>query len=319
MFFSVIVPVYNVEKYLEQCVESILSQTFTDYELILVDDCSTDNSGKLCDRYPDAVVIHKEKNGGQAEARNDGLEICKGEYVFFIDSDDFLMDVDAFEKMYRRIKESKCDVLLLNYKKYYESKDLYRPAIVGGMRNDMSIDALIQFNAYKSLLGNKVVKRDLLYTRNVRFPTGIKSEDLIWSFELLLYASNIVALQDEVYAYRQRDGSDSFVYVREDQKKRKGIADTLYSINYCLHDIDISKGNKYLLYSYLAYEYSWLIGAVYPFWDSYRVEVRKLRFLFRYRASNKVKKVWILYRLFGLRMASYVCCKYLQKKANERK
>lgn len=313
MFFSVIVPVYNVEIYLEQCVESILGQTFTDFELILVDDCSTDSSGKLCDRYPNAAVIHKEKNEGLAEARNSGLEICKGEYVIFIDSDDFLTDRYAFEKMYRRIKETECDVLMFGYKKYFGNGDLYRSTMIEKMRNDMGIAALLQSNAYKALAWNKVVRSALLYAENMRFHKGITGEDLIWCFELLLNAADIALLQDEIYAYRQRDGS--IVHVQEAWKKRKNIENTLYSINYCLHDIDISKGDKYLLYSYLAYEYSWLLGMVYPFWDSYRTEMEELQQLFQYRLSDKVKKVYMLYRLIGLRAASYVCCKYIQKKA----
>ena len=88
---SIIVPVYNVEKYLARCIDSILAQTFTDFELILVDDGSTDNSGEICDEYagkdPRIIVIHKE-NGGVSSARNHGLDIARGEYITFVDSDD---------------------------------------------------------------------------------------------------------------------------------------------------------------------------------------------------------------------------------------
>jgi glycosyltransferase involved in cell wall biosynthesis len=90
---SIIIPVYNVELYLNRCIESVLSQTFTDFELILVDDGSPDNSPKMCDEIAQkdsrVVVVHK-KNGGLSSARNAGLDIAKGEYVFFIDSDDLI-------------------------------------------------------------------------------------------------------------------------------------------------------------------------------------------------------------------------------------
>jgi glycosyltransferase involved in cell wall biosynthesis len=98
---SVIIPVYNVEKYLRECVDSVLSQTYKSYEIILVDDGSTDGSGEICDEYIDGhsqvKVIHKA-NGGLSDARNTGLKNAKGEYVYFLDSDDYIVP-DAFQKL----------------------------------------------------------------------------------------------------------------------------------------------------------------------------------------------------------------------------
>ena len=100
MFFSVIVPVYNVEKYLKECVDSILKQTFTDFELILVDDGSTDNSPALCDEFAKndsrVKVIHN-KNGGASVARNTGMKAAQGRYLINIDSDDYFLSDDVFE------------------------------------------------------------------------------------------------------------------------------------------------------------------------------------------------------------------------------
>ena len=101
---SIIVPVYNVEKYLEKCVRSILAQTFTDFELILVDDGSPDSSGAMCDQFAEqdqrVKVIHKE-NGGLSDARNAGIEIATGEYLGFVDSDDYIAD-DMYETLYNQ-------------------------------------------------------------------------------------------------------------------------------------------------------------------------------------------------------------------------
>ena len=103
--FSIILPIYNVEKYLPKCVESILSQTFTDYEIILVDDGSTDNSPAICDKFAkehsNIKVIHKV-NGGQSEARNLGADTANGEYIIFIDSDDFIIKNDFLEKINKK-------------------------------------------------------------------------------------------------------------------------------------------------------------------------------------------------------------------------
>ena len=109
---SVIVPVYNIEKYLRKCIDSILSQTYENIEVILVDDGSTDNCGAICDEYakidPRIIVIHK-KNAGVSAARNTGIMQCIGEYVFFVDSDDYL-PIDSIEKLYNSINEYEADI-----------------------------------------------------------------------------------------------------------------------------------------------------------------------------------------------------------------
>lgn len=121
MFFSIIVPVFNVDQYIEECIDSILLQNCNDYELILIDDGSTDRSGEICDlydeKYDQIVVIHKE-NGGLSDARNKGIEISKGEYILFIDSDDYLVDntlLDGAKDFL--IFQKNCDLLLFGFVK----------------------------------------------------------------------------------------------------------------------------------------------------------------------------------------------------------
>lgn len=115
---SIIVPVYNVEKYLNKCIESILSQSFTDFELLLIDDGSTDSSGKICDeyaaKYDHIVVIHKE-NGGVSSARNLGLSLAQGEYVGFIDSDDYV-DSEMYKTLFENIEHYKADISICGFK-----------------------------------------------------------------------------------------------------------------------------------------------------------------------------------------------------------
>ena len=123
---SIILPIFNREEHLNQCVYSILNQTYKDYELILVDDGSIDKSAQMCDEYAEqdnrVIVIHKE-NGGLSDARNTGVKVAKGEYIFFIDSDDFLDDNQALEKIVNRLKNSNADVLNFGFKKYYANQD----------------------------------------------------------------------------------------------------------------------------------------------------------------------------------------------------
>ena len=127
MYFSIIVPVYNVEKYLSECIDSILCQTFADFELILVDDGSRDKSGAICDEYAqkdDRIkVIHKE-NGGQSDARNIGTATSAGEYIIYIDSDDYICGNNFLQEIYDKSK-SGADIICYKYKKCF-SKFKYR-------------------------------------------------------------------------------------------------------------------------------------------------------------------------------------------------
>ena len=124
---SVIVPVYNVEKYLHECVDSILTQTFTDFELILVDDGSPDNCPVICDEYASKdkriKVIHKE-NGGGAQSRNVGLDCSRGAYIGFVDSDDHILP-DMYEKMFCRIEEEQADIACCGLHHIYEDGNLH--------------------------------------------------------------------------------------------------------------------------------------------------------------------------------------------------
>ena len=126
--FSIIIPIYNVERYLETCVNSILTQTYSDYEVILVDDGSPDRCGELCDHYAESdsrvKVVHKV-NGGLSSARNAGLDIAMGEYVIFVDSDDYWDDTMALEHIQKNLAESNADLLVFPAKRFYEDENRF--------------------------------------------------------------------------------------------------------------------------------------------------------------------------------------------------
>ena len=123
--FSIIVPVYNVEDYLERCLDSIISQTFSNIEIICVDDGSTDNSGNICEEYADKEqrisVIHKE-NEGPAAARNDGLENIQGAYVSFVDCDDWL-EPEMYTTMLQALNKEQADIIICGYTEDYAEKN----------------------------------------------------------------------------------------------------------------------------------------------------------------------------------------------------
>ena len=210
---SIIVPVYDVEKYLENCIESILNQTFKDFELILVDDGSTDNSGKICDIYEKKdsriKVIHKN-NGGLSSARNAGLDIACGKYVGFIDSDDSIHP-RMYEILYDLIKKYESDISCCNYKKIYDIfKDEYENV------NSLEVIEMSNIEAIKNLYDKEIgVKLVIAFNKlyrnnlfdNIRYKVGRVHEDEFMAHRILYNCKKITYVDNELYYYLQREGS----------------------------------------------------------------------------------------------------------------
>lgn len=213
MFFSIIVPIYNVEKYLHECVDSILSQTFHDFEIILVDDGSPDACPDICDEYKQKdsriKVIHKE-NGGLSDARNAGLELAKGEYIIFIDSDDYWDDNKALEKIYNIIAERSPDVITWRFKKLFEDSGKIVPYgySISKEKETIFSELLKSRNMAVSAVW-KAIKRELFTSSQLEFEKGVYSEDIEWCARLLTVAKNIIPSNLDFYVYRQRSSSIS--------------------------------------------------------------------------------------------------------------
>ena len=220
MKLSIIIPVYNMEKYLEQCMESILNQTYKGYEIILVDDGSTDSSSKICDNYVEKYdfikVIHKN-NGGAADSRNRGLNIAKGDYILFMDSDDFFNEKYAFEKIVKRLEDTNTDILNFGFKKYFEEKDISQVYFkkeknnmpVSICKSHESFKYLVQKSLFVSAPWNKVIKRELFSKYSLEFKSGIYSEDIEWCGRLAIVANSFDFINTDFYSYRQRKSSIS--------------------------------------------------------------------------------------------------------------
>lgn len=208
-FFSIIVPVYRVEQYLHQCIESVLAQTFKDYELILIDDGSPDNSPQICDEYraehAQIRVIH-QKNKGLSAARNKGMMLAEGKYVMFLDSDDFWDDIYALDHLYKNLYDSKIDILIMNSKKFYQNinkysaeKHHYEKVKKYGMRQ------LLERNLYVACAWDKIIKREFLRTNKLKFVEGQLSEDVEWCARLLLCDPQMDYINESFYCYRQQN------------------------------------------------------------------------------------------------------------------
>lgn len=203
---SIIVPVYNVEEYIDKCINSILNQTFSDFELILVNDGSKDNCGDICDEFSKKdnriKVIHK-KNGGLSDARNAGIDLAKGDYIGFVDSDDYIEN-DMYEVLYNNILNYDADISICEdyicFQKYEIKKSEREELYVLNTEEAIGM-------AHKISPGvcNKLFKREIF--EGIKFPKGRLNEDVFIFMDILSKAKNIIFTTIPKYYYMQRQSS----------------------------------------------------------------------------------------------------------------
>jgi len=237
---SVIIPIYNSEKYLNRCLNSIINQTYTDLEIILVDDGSTDNSLNICKQYGKIdkriKIIHQE-NAGASVARNKGIENSTGNFISFIDSDDYV-DCDMFSVLYNNINKYQSDISICGRSIEFDDnkKNTSKKENIKVMTNK---EALIELN---SLMSFDMSPCDKLYKiklfENIKFPKVKKCEDFYIMYKLFYYSSNIVYDSTPLYHYCRRKGSnsnnnidDSYINASKSQVEffKKHCEDILYS------------------------------------------------------------------------------------------
>lgn len=200
-FFSIILPVYNVGEYLPKCLDSILSQTYNSYEIICVDDGSTDNSGNICDTYSknyNKIKTFHKNNEGLGLTRNFGLQKCTGNYVFFVDSDDFIPNDKCLEKIHKKLDGTNIQVLNINFCSWsFETKEFEYSRPLSSF-NEYSIQEEIDHNLFSPSAWSKIIKREFLIDHNIYFQKGI-SEDFLWTAKILKCRPIIESLNDDYY------------------------------------------------------------------------------------------------------------------------
>lgn len=206
---SIIVPIYNVEKYLPRCIESILNQNFKQFELILVNDGSTDNSAKVCDIYDKKdnriKVIHK-KNGGVSSARNAGLKVVNGEYIGFVDPDDYI-DKYMYKILYELCENNTCDIGICKLGREIDGKLLNgnKEQKILELNNVEAMKELFKGELYRFSLCNKIYKRKCF--KDIIFPEGRIHEDLSTIYKLFANCNKAVYTSYEGYIYVKRENS----------------------------------------------------------------------------------------------------------------
>lgn len=204
MKVSIIVPIYNVSKYIKRCLDSLINQTLEDIEIILVNDGSEEDEEKIIKPYLDKyknIKYYKKENGGQASARNFGLEKSRGEYILFVDSDDYI-ETNMTSLMYKTAKDKKVDIVVCNY--YMENKDNKEEI------NVLEENKYISNSLYVTLTPapwNKLFKREFLINNNFSFIEGIIYEDYATIPTLAIYNPKVYFIKDYLYHYIQSENS----------------------------------------------------------------------------------------------------------------
>lgn len=243
---SIIVPVYNVETYLAACVESIYAQTFTDYELLLIDDASTDSSGKLADEFarcdPRARVIHLQKNGGLGSARNRGVGESIGKYLTFIDSDDWVKP-GYLSSLVTVAETSHADVVRMGHEYEHLQEDgswesgrvVHLTKTKGFMSTDRKkrMELMTHYSLCNTAWAT-LIQRNLFLENNLHFES-ILSEDILFSFQLLYTADRYVLIPAAEYCYRQT--STSIMHIRSLSKSRKAIQSLMQAAAFVERDL----------------------------------------------------------------------------------
>lgn len=204
---SVVVPVYNTAEYIPHCIDSILSQTMSDFELILVNDGSTDSSAEVVDAYkekdPRIIAIHKE-NGGLSDARNTGMRIAQGTYIQFIDGDDYI-EPTMFEKCIQKLEETQADIVMFDIYQYYMStgeKEIIKNPFSSQQTYSLEDTPTLLTNT-KNCAWNKMYRLSLFQDNGIEYPYGYYYEDLGTTYRLIARAKKIAFLNEPLYDYLQ--------------------------------------------------------------------------------------------------------------------
>ena len=236
---SVIIPVYNVEEYLVECLESVINQTEKDIEIICVEDCSTDSSLEILQEYAKKdkriVVLQNEVNSGLSVTRNNGLAIAKGEYILFVDSDDFIAP-NLLEKTLKNSGD--VDMVYFDYKACSSNSSMFGDhnyILPTGRFKALDYNLkLASYNMINFSACSKLYKTSFLKNNHIKFDAGILYEDVLFGFRCMINANNIYSLSDKLYFYRIRSNS-----IMTSKIKEKNIKDHFFSL-YKLSEIYLS-------------------------------------------------------------------------------
>lgn len=227
---SIIIPVYNIDNYVSRCVESVISQSYENLDILLIDDGSDDASGEICDQYGEKYsrirVIHKA-NGGLSEARNVGIEAAKGEYIAFLDGDDFITK-NYVANLFNAIEQSLCDLAISMFMNVVDGQkiNLNTDDVLENFRvvsSEECLKSLLYQKGIETSAPGKIYKRELI--GDLRFPVGKLYEDVMFTVQMIARSARVAIIDNVDYMYYQRQGS--IQYQQFDRRKMDSIRHSL--------------------------------------------------------------------------------------------
>ena len=291
---SVIVPVYNVEKYLDKCLTSLIKQTYKNFEIIVINDGSIDNSLAICNKYAnkyDNVKVYDYKNAGVAHARNVGIKKATGDYLLFVDSDDYI-DEKLLENLNEFLKKNDCDIVCFDMYKVVNNVNTYYH----------TSNSLVKDNIKRYIIGdsgpcNKLIKKKLF--NNLKFMEKIYYEDLATMPILALYTNKIEFLEEPLYYYVQRD--NSIMHQKKFSEKLLDIFTSLDNV-YEVYDGNYKDEIEYLYITHL------LRSASMRFleYDDTKEYLKEINDIIRTRFPNWKKNKYLKLSSFKLKIICYL-------------
>lgn len=302
MKFSIIIPAYNVADYLENCVESILKQTYDNYEVIIVNDGSTDETGKIADdlslQFKQINVIH-QSNGGASKARNIGMKEVVGDYILFLDGDDFWSDIYFLDQVASELNKQLVDVVIFGYSYYYDNEIKESP--ISRLKD---LGEATNYGLFNGPNWNKCISKKLI-NKGLSFPEDLVSEDSLYCSSIMKRMESFSVITSTQYMYRQnRAGSLTNVV------KERNVLDTLEGISRGLSDEkSLSEVKRKALNTYFTISYISILPYAKPY--LFNQEIRNLLIQYKYLLKNSshinnksFKMTGIFTSIFGINIST---------------
>lgn len=331
MKISVVIPVYNSSKYLMDCIESIRRQSYANWEIVLVDDGSSDGSEQLCDKYVESderiICIH-QKNAGTSAARNTGMKASSGDYIMFMDNDDYWNETTCLDTIVMQLQNSNADVLLFGTIDYWENKNAYvypktqctRGEIVG-QKPEVALERLIKKGLLYRAVWSKAIKREIIFDNEIWFPTGMRNEDSEWTARLMLCAKSYDWMEQPFYIYR-KGHTGAQTSKPNTYRTVLDLKDIIIKYYEILENdkTEWTDELKSVCKSYFAYLYSvWMAEAEMVGEQQIKEDIKEMKKyanLLEYDLDSNVKLVRRVYRILGYDLTAKILKIYMTKKYN---
>lgn len=306
VFFSIIIPAFNAAKYIEKCIQSVLAQSYTDFEVIIIDDGSVDGTEEISRKAAEAsefISAYRTPHSGAGAARNAGLKQASGEYVVFLDADDYWTNSCLLEHLHDRLMEREVDVVMFQMDKYTEDGQILKKYRKGAFPSDKKYyrlrdvyEVLVRDGQVLASSCNKCVRRSLLEEAGIAFQEGGLAEDIDWVLQLFGRVKSISFLDEISYAYIQHKGYSASNDTEGPEYQARMIRDWAGRLK--RHEVPNAKAVSGML----AFEYGICLG----YYQYLSLEMKKMvkdhRYLLEYALDAKTQKIRRFHRIFGLNL-----------------